>query len=477
MANTTSRSVFWTALERFGTQAFQAVFAIVLARLLMPADYALVAMIFIFLMIGQMLMDGGLSLALVQKKNPTEDDFFTVFWFNIILGLLFYGAFFCCAPMIARFYDQPVLIPIIKVAGLNVIIWSLGVVHGAKLDIALNFRKYAFIAMFAMGISGTLGIGLAYYGFGVWALVCQFLTNNLLKVLCLWLFGARWRPRFIFNIKSFKTLIKSGIAWLLPSLLDTTYKNFYAIFIGKRYTANELGFFQQSYNLSNLVTTNIAYTVARSFIPLQSTFHGNSNEQHKIYHRFLSLACFIIFPIAILLAVLAEPFVSFVLTEKWLPIVPFLQILCISYLWYPVLVINQQMLYSKGFNKQYLTAEIIKKTFGFTVFFICLPHGIAWICASIGFYAFFDMLVSIVFLRKTLSIRWVDELKLVVPILGLALFSGLVAWLVMQNITCHAFTELVLSGICGIGIYALGAYLLKFQEVKFILDYFKNKRP
>ncbi|MDR0438300.1 MAG: lipopolysaccharide biosynthesis protein [Bacteroidales bacterium] len=479
MSNTTFRSVAWTSIERFGTQVFQAIFTIALARMLMPEDYGLIAMVFIFLMAGWMLMDGGLPLALVQKKNPTENDFSTVFWFNVLFGLVLYGVFFWSAPFIARFYEQPALIPIIKVVGLNVVIWSFGAVHGAKLDIALKFKKQAFIGMSAMLISGLFGVGLAYYGYGVWALVFQFLTNHSLRIACYWIFGERWRPRLIFSLTSLKSLFSFGFAVTLSALLDTIYKNIYAVFIGRRYTVGELGLFQQGYNLSNLLTTNIAYTIARSFIPLQSTFHDNPDKQHYLFYRFLSLACFIIFPLAILLAVLAEPFVSFVLTKKWLQAVPFLQILCLSYLWYPVLVTNERMLLAKGFSRPYLMSQIIKKAFGFTVFFMCLPHGIFWICASIGFYAFFDMVVSVIFLQKYLSIRWIEQLKIVLPVLGLAVFSGIVAWLVVLGTTYYAsasdFMKLVCGGISGLGVYAIGAHLLKLDEWKFMLNYLKNR--
>jgi O-antigen/teichoic acid export membrane protein len=478
MSNTTFKSVAWTGVERFGAQVFQAVFTVVLARLLMPEDYGLVAMVFIFLMVGWMLLDGGFSLALVQKKNPTEDDFSSVFWFNILFGLLLYGIFFCCAPSIAKFYEQPQLIPIIKVGGLNFVIWSLGAFHGTKLDIALNFKKHAIITISAVIISGIFGIGLAYFGYGVWALVFQFLFNNLLKVAFYWLFGERWRPRFVFSIASLKSLFNFGFSWILSALLDLIYKNIYAVFIGKRYAAAELGYFQQSYNFSNLITTSIAYTVARSFIPLQTKHHNNIEIQHKLFYRFLSLGCFIIFPIAILLVVLAKPFVALVLTDKWLPMVPFLQILCISYLWYPILVMNGRMLLAKGFGKQFLTSEIIKKTFGFTAFFICLPHGIFWICASIGFYAVVDMIVSVIFSQKILSIRWIEQLKIVMPILGLALFSGGVTWLVMTGVAYCApandFLKILLSAISGTGVYLFGSHLLKFDEIKFALDYLKK---
>ena len=480
MTNRTFRSVFWTAVERFGAQAFQAVFTVVLARLLMPSDYGLVAMIFIFLMIGQMLVDGGLSLALVQKKNPTEKDFSTVFWFNVGFGVLLYILLFYCAPLIARFYEQPQLISIVKIAGLSIIIRSLGIVHGTKLTVALNFKRQAFISIWAMILSGAIGVVLAYYGYGVWALVVQFLANNLLRTLLFWLSKTYWYPKFVFCVKSFNSLFKFGSKYIVTSLLDTIYKNMFAIFIGKRYTAQELGFFQQANSLTNLLTTNIAYTVSSSFIPLHTKLHSDVDQQRKTFNRFLSLGCFIVFPTAILFAILAEPFVSLVLTERWLPTVPFIQIFCLAYLFYPVLVINRSLLLAKGFSKQNLMAEIIAKTLGVAAFLIALPHGILWICASIGFYTLVDMVVSSIFVKKYVSIRQIEQLKIVAPILGLAVFSGVIAWFVIIGVMHYApisnFMQLLLGGIAGFGTYAFGAHLLKFDELKFALNYLKNKR-
>ena len=478
--NRTFHSVVWTSVDRFGAQLFQAIFTIVLARLLMPEDYGLVALIFIFLMVGQMLMDGGLSLALIQKKNPTDEDFSTVFWFNVVFGLFFYGLFFYCAPFIANFYEQPLLIPIIKVAGLNFVIWSFGLVHNTKLTIALNFKKQASISIWAMILSGITGVALAYYGYGVWALVFQFLLNNLLKSASYWLFGPRWKPRFIFKMSSLKPLIAYGSAWILSSLLDTIYKNMFAIFIGKRYALQELGFFQKANSLTHLLTANIAYTISSSFIPLHTKLYDNPDGQRKTFDRFLSLACFIVFPIAILFAILAEPFVLLVLTERWLPIVPFIQIFCFAYLWYPVLVINRSMLLAKGFSKQNLMIDLIVKTFGITAFLIALPHGIAWICVSIGFYAFSDMIVSMIFVKKMLSIRWMEQLKIILPMLGLAIVSGIVAWVATMGVIYYAPTwdlgKLLFGGMAGLGVYLLGSYWLKFDELRFALDYLKGKR-
>ncbi|MCL2414352.1 MAG: lipopolysaccharide biosynthesis protein [Bacteroidales bacterium] len=479
MSNRTFHSILWTGIDRFGTQVFQVAFSIILARLLMPEDYGLVALAFIFLMVGLVLTDGGLQLSLLQKKNPTENDFSTVFWFNLGFGIVLYATLFFCAPLIARFYDQPLMIPILRIAGLNIIVWALGIIHGTKLDITLNFKKQAFITISAMLISGFFGIWLAFSGYGVWALVFQFLSNNLLRVLLLWIFGTRWYPKFVFCIESFKSLFNFGCKYMLTTLLDTTYKNMFAVFIGRFYALKELGFFQKAYSLTNLTTTNISYTIARSFIPLQTSLSDNISEQRKSFDRFLSLGCFIVFPIAILFAVLAEPLVAFVLTERWLPAVPFIQILCLSYIWYPILVVNRQMLLSKGFSKQNLMIDVIAKTLGVAAFLIALPHGIAWICVSIGFYALVDMILSVFFAKKYVSIRLFEQLRIAAPAFGLAVFSGFIAWFVVMGVMHYAptsdFMQLLLGGIAGLGVYAVGAHLLKFDEWRFILNYLKRK--
>jgi len=480
MRSRTFHSVVWTGIERFGTQAFQVVFSIILARLLMPEDYGLVALVFVFLMIGWILMDGGLPLALMRKKNPTESDFSTVFWFNLGFGISLYTIFFFCAPLIARFFDQSILIPILRIAGLNVILWALATIHATKLDIALNFKRQAYITISAMLVSGFLGIWLAFSGYGVWALVFQFLSNNLLRAILLWTFGIRWYPRLIFCFASFKSLFNFGYKFMLTNLLDTIYKNMFAVFIGRFYALKELGFFQKANSLTNLLTTNISYTVGRSFIPLQTSLSDDPAEQRKSFDRFLSLNCFIVFPIAILFAILAEPFVAFVLTERWLPAVPFIQVLSLSYIWYPILVLNRQLLLSKGFSKQNLMVDVIAKTLGIAAFLVALPHGIVWICVSIGFYAIIDMIVSMIFVERYIRIRIIEQVKIVAPTFGLAVFSGIVAFFVCRGVLQYAptndFLQLFFGGLAGLGIYALGAHLLKFDEWKFMLNYLSKKK-
>jgi len=480
MSNRTFHSVVWTGVERFGTQVFQVVFTIILARLLMPEDYGLVAMVFIFLMVGLMLMDGGLSLALVRKKDPTEKDFSTVFWFNLGFAVLFYVALFLCAPLIARFFDQELLIPIVRIAGLNIILWALSAIHGTKLDIALDFKRQAYITISAMLISGFFGVWLAFSGYGVWALVFQFLSNNILRFLLLWIFGIRWYPQFLFCTTSFKALFNFGYKTMLTNLLDTTYKNMFAVLIGRFYALQDLGFFQKASQTTNLVTTNVSYTITRSFIPLQTSLSDDPTGQRKSFDRFLSLNCFVVFPIAILFAILAEPFVAVVLTERWLPAVPFIQALSLSYIWYPILVLNRRMLLSKGFSKQNLMIDVIAKTLGITAFLIALPHGILWICVSIGFYAIVDMTLSMIFVKRYVNIRIIEQLKIVAPAFGLAVFSGIVAFFVCRGVLQYAptwdFGKFLFGGIAGFGTYALGAHLLKFDEWKFMLNYLKEKR-
>jgi O-antigen/teichoic acid export membrane protein len=424
-----------------------------------------------------LLVDGGLSLALIQKKNPTEKDFSTVFWFNLGFGLILYALLFYGAPLIARFYQEPQLITIVKISGLSIVIRALGIVHGTRLVIALNFKKQAFISIFAMISSGIIGVILAFYGYGVWALVVQFLMNNTLRTLLFWLSKSYWYPKILFCVNSFKSLFKFGSRYMLTSFIDTAYKNMFAVFIGKNYTAQNLGFFHKASSLTNLLTTNVAYTVSSSFIPLQTSLAGDPTEQRKLFDRFLSLGCFIVFPIAILLAVLAEPFVATILTERWLPAVPFIQVLSLSYIWYPILVVNRQMLLSKGFSKQNLMIDILAKTLGIAAFLIALPHGIIWICISIGFYAIVDMTISLFFAKKYVSIRIIEQLKTVAPMFGLAVFSGAIAYFVMVGIARNAptneFMRLLFGGLSGLGIYALGAHLLKLDEWKFMLNYLK----
>ena len=356
----TVNGVIWSAIERLAVRGIQFIISIVLARLLMPSDYGLIAMLSIFLAIAQSFVDSGFSNALIQKHNRTEIDCSTVFYFNIIVGIVLYLILFFCSGPISDFYSEPRLQLIVKVSGLSIIINSFGVVQRAKLSINLNFKLQALASLAAVIISGALGIFLAYKGLGVWSLVAQSVINHLLNVCILW--GvSHWHPIFVFSTESFRSLFSYGSKLLLSGLLHTIYINLYSLAIGKKMNSTDLGIYNQAYTFAYFPASNITDILHKVMFPVLCEVQDDINQLENYFLTYLRTACYIIFPIMVGLASLALPFVRLVLTDKWIDVVPVLQILCFAYMWDPVMRINNYFLYVKGYTSYTLKAEIFKK--------------------------------------------------------------------------------------------------------------------
>lgn len=325
-------SVFWSAVERFSAQGIQFVLSIILARILLPSDYGLVAMLGIFLAIAQTFIDSGFANALIQKRDQTKADYSTVFYFNIIVSVVLYILLYYSAPLIASFYKEDLLVVITRIIGLTLIINSFGIVQQAKLTIALDFKRQAIASLFAVIISGGIGLWMAFSGYGVWTLVYQSLINNLLRVVMIWIFSGWW-PRLCFSVSSFRTLFAFGSKLLLSSLLHTLYANLYTLVIGKWFASVELGYYSRAFTWARFPSANFADVIVRAIYPIQCRMQDDHEQLCGVFLKYMRMACFLIFPVMIGLCAVAEPLVRLILTDKWLPAVPLLQILCIAYMW------------------------------------------------------------------------------------------------------------------------------------------------
>lgn len=312
----TTKGLFWSSVERFSNQGVQFFFSIILARLLSPSDYGIVAMVVIFFAIAQTFVDSGFSNAIVRKKDRTESDLSTCFYFNILIGFVFYILLFLCSPFIAEFYGQPILSPIVKISGLNVLINSLCIVQQAQFTIRIDFKTQAKVTLTSTVISGILGILLAYLGYGVWALVWQGVTGSFVRMILFWILS-KWRPRESFSKDSFHYLFGYGSKLLASGLLDTTYNNIYPIVIGKFYSPAQLGNFSRAQGWASLPSSNITGILQRVTFPVLTEMQDDNERLATNYRKLLRLSAFVIFPLMMLLAAIASPLVRVVITSKW----------------------------------------------------------------------------------------------------------------------------------------------------------------
>jgi O-antigen/teichoic acid export membrane protein len=367
--------LFWSAIERFGQQGIQFIITIIIARILTPADYGLIGMITIFIGVSVSFIDSGFGQALIQRQNATKKDESTVFFFNIVLGCVFFLILFLIAPLIAAFYKQPILTPITRVMALSLIINSFGLVQNTLITKTIDFKRLTKISVISVIISGAVGIILALRGFGVWSLVIQVIIGNLIRNILLWLLS-KWRPLFAFSIDSFKSLFSFGSKLLASGLLNQIFDNIYNLVIGKIYTPASLGFYTQAKRMQEIPVTNSLAILQRVTFPVYSTIQNDTERLKSAYRKTIKAIVLINFPLMIGLMVCAEPFVKVFLTDKWLPAVPFLQLLCIIGLFLPLSSVNLNILQVKGRTDIFFYLEIAKKIIIALAILITFRYGI-----------------------------------------------------------------------------------------------------
>lgn len=367
--------MFWSVTERFGNQGIQFVIGLMLARLLMPEDYGLLGMLLVFISIAQVFVDGGFSAALIRRKDVSDQDYSTVFWFNLGVALICYLIIFTASPFIAGFYDEPLLAALAKVVGLNIIINAFGMIQKTLLTKKLDFKTQARINITSIIISGIIGIIAAWRGYGVWALVIQNISKNLFVNAGFWL-QSSWRPKRVFSQSAFHELFGFGSKLLLSSLINAVSENLYAIIIGKLYNAKSLGFYTRANQFQKLPVSSIYGAIGVVSYPVLAELKDEPVKLREAYRSMIRMVAWCLFPVMVILGAVAEPMVKIVLTDKWLPCVPLLQILCIVGAFYPLHAINLDMLKVKGRSDLFLKLEVVKQLLNIVMIIVCFRWGV-----------------------------------------------------------------------------------------------------
>jgi teichuronic acid exporter len=466
--------ILWSTVERFSVQGLQFIVGIILARLLLPSDYGLIGMMAIFLAISQTFVDSGFSNALIQKKNRNETDYSTVFYFNIGIGLFFYLILFFCAPLIANFYNTPELTSLTKFIGINVFISSLAVVQQAKLTIALDFKTQAKASFYSVIVGGVIGVTMAYKGYGVWALVVQSIVQNGLNTLFLWLLS-KWMPKAVFSIASFKQLFSFGSKLLVAGLLNTIFKNIYLLVVGKLYSTSQLGFYTRALQFQKFPSENVTGIIHRVTFPVLSSIQDDKKRLEIIFRKFIRLSAFVIFPLMIGLAVVAEPLIRLILTEKWMPVVPLLQLLCISGVLYPLHAININILNVKGRSDLVLKLEVIKKILIVITILITFSFGVKALVIGQIFTSIIGFFVNTHYTGKMINYGSWKQIKDIIPIVLIALFMALGVWIAMPIVDNDAL-KLFTAFVVGIILYILPAKIVNFTELNEIVSILRNRK-
>lgn len=466
--------VVWSAIDRFSAQGIQFVFSILIARLLLPEDYGVIAMLGIFLGVSQAFIDSGFGAALIRKIDRTEVDFSTVFYFNIAVAVILYFILFSTAPAISRFYNTPQLEAVTKVVALNLIIGSLSGIHNAKLSIDINFKSRAKISIVSTFLTGLVGLWMAYNGYGVWALVVQSVFSSVIRTIMLWIV-VKWHPQLVFSWKSFKELFSFGSKLLASGLLDNIYNNMYTLVIGKVFSPSVLGLYSKANAFAEFPSSNITGILQGVTFPVLSSIQNEETRLADAYKRFLKISAFIVFPMMVGLASVADPFIRLILTDKWEGSIYLLQIICFSMMWYPIHAINLNILQVKGRSDYFLKLEIIKKVQGVLILCITVPMGIVAMCYGGVISSLISLFWNTFYTKRLIGYSFLDQMRDLLPILIHSLVMGIVVSLVVYCMPNEWF-KLVIGILSGVIYYIGGAYIMRFPEVAELLAILKLKR-
>lgn len=375
----TINALLWSFIETLGLQSIRFAIGIVLARMLLPEHFGLIGMLTIFIAFAQSLMDSGFGSALIQKREATQVDTCSIFYFNILIGIVAAGALCILSPWVAVFFNQPILEPLLKTLSLTIVINSFGLIQNTLLNKQINFKSQTKASLNSGIISGIIGVSLAYYGFGIWSLAAQQVFYAFFKTVFLWWVND-WRPALIFSIYSLQNMFCFGSRLLVSGLLNQFFENIYTLVIGKLFSATDLGFFTRANALQELPSQTLANMVGRVTFPVFSTIQNDSVRLKRGMKKALNLLVLVNFPMMIGLAVIARPLIILLMTDKWAESIPYFQLLCLLGLLYPLHVINLNLLQALGKSKLFLRLEVIKKVL------IVINIAVTWrwgICAMI----------------------------------------------------------------------------------------------
>jgi O-antigen/teichoic acid export membrane protein len=462
----------WTFGQQFGTQVISFIVSIVLARILLPKEFGLIGMISVFVGIGTSLINSGLTQSLIRTIDPDQEDYSTVFYFNLAGSIIIYLILFLAAPFIATFFSQPILKPIVRIYCLTFIINAFSEVQLTRLTKEMNFKLQMIVAIPSLIFSGILGICLAYFGFKVWSLVWMGVSQAFLNTIQLW-FMTGWKPSFTFSMKKFKLHLHFGYKLTLSGLLDTIFNNIYQVIIGRFFVPAEVGFYTRADSLKQLPVSNISIALNKISYPLFASIQNDDLRLKKGYKQIMQMVIFIVAPTLIILGVLAEPLFRLLFTDKWLPAVPYFQILCITGILYPLHSYNLNILNVKGRSDLFLKLEVVKKSLIIGIIVVSINFGIMgliWGQVVTSVLAFF---INTHFSGKFLNYSAWQQIKDFLPFIALAVISGLLVW--WLNFSLNSYSDLIrliLGGLTGSFTYLGLSRLFKINclfELKNIL--------
>ena len=464
----------WRMAERFGAKGVEFLVSIILARLLAPEVYGTIALVTVFITILQVFVDSGLGNALIQKKDVDDTDYSTVFFFNITFCSVLYVLLFLAAPLIARFYNDDSLTDIVRVLGLTVLIAGVKNVQQAYVSRNMLFHRFFYATLGGTIGAAIVGIYLAYHGYGVWALVAQQVFNVAMDTVILWI-TVKWRPRRLFSFGHLKTLYSFGWKLLVSSLVDVVYNDIRQLIIGKMYSKEDLAYYNRAKQIPHLITSNINTSINSVLFPAMSSAQESRERVKAMTRRAIKISTYILAPMMRGLAACSKPVISILLTDKWLPCVPFLIIFCITNLFLPIHTANLNAIKAMGRSDLFLRLEIMKKVIGVIVLIISMQYGVMAMAYSLLFTSVTSQIINSWPNRKLLGYSYIEQIKDILPGVLLAVGMGLIVYSV-EYIGLNKWLTLVIQVPLGALIYIAGSKLFHLDSFDYLLSMIKSFR-
>lgn len=419
LKNKTVKGASWSFIDSFAGQGITFLVGLVLARLLTPEEYGLIGLITIFIAVFNSIVDSGFSNALIRKNDAKDIDYNTVFISNLVVSVVLFGILFLCAPFISSFFNQPQLIPLLRVMGSIVIINAFAIIQRTIFVKNVDFKTQTKVSLISSITSGVVGIGMAVSGLGVWSLVGQQIARQFLNSAFLW-FYSKWYPKLQFSFQSFKELFSFGWKLLVSGLIDTVWREIYQVVIGKCYTPTTLGQYTRAHQFASICSSNLTSVVQRVSFPVLSSVQDDKERLKNGYKRIIKVAMFVTFTLMLGLAAVAKPMVLALIGEQWLPCVPFLQIICLQMMLYPLHSLNLNMLQVQGRSDLFLKLEIIKKFIAVGPLLIGVFVDIYWMLGGSVVTGFISYYLNAYYSGPFLNYSIKEQVKDILPSFGVA---------------------------------------------------------
>lgn len=461
--------LFWKFMERICAQLVTFIVSVILARLLTPEEYGTITMVMVFITIANVFVSSGLGNALIQKEDINATDFSSVFYFNIVLSILIYIVCYLAAPAVAKFYDMPLLTPLIRVLSIKIILAGINSVQHAYVSRQMIFRRFFWATIIGTVVSSVVGIAMAYSGFGVWALVAQYLTNSVIDTLVLWL-TVKWRPIRSFSLARLVPLVGFGWKLLVDQLLSSIYDNLKSMVIGKVYTSADLAYYSKGIQFPNLLVTNINASIIAVLFPTFSRLQNDYLALKKAIKRSVRLGTFLLAPMLMGLYIVAPTLINIILTEKWDGCIPFLRIACIYYLFFPLTTASLEALLAIGRSDISLKLTVVKRTLGILLILGTLHRGTEAIAYSDLVVVIFAVFLNGYYLSKCIGYAVWEQLSDILPGIGSSVLMAISVNMIsgMMNIG-DPIVSLIMQIISGIISYILISFILNGKDLRYFI--------